>query len=641
MLKERQEKILLLMKDLATWCTGKEIAKYMNVTDRTIRCDIHKINAYYKSPLIESHKRYGYRLNQHIFQHLDLTLEHQVPQLAQERCTYIIRDLLFHRGNIHILDLQNELYVSDYSIDMDLKKIKTLLKQYDTLILHRSKNCIQLEGSEHDKRSLYKDILKEQTQDNFLNLDKLASFFNDFDLLKVKELLESIFKKHHFVVQEITIPLLILHIGISIQRNLQHHFLPETVQENTLKNCIEYEIATDFYIALSKYIRIEIIESEISQLAFFLMDKKSIVHLSHDSENPYERNQIVDLVNEIILHIRTTFDFDLSFDEQFKKGLIAHLLSLLDKNEKQAEPCNVYLHEIKRKYPLIFEMGIYASKFIGEKLKITLSEDEIGFIALHLGGAYERNNKNHHYRAILIYPQDQPFFQPCIEKLTTRFANLMVIETSLSFFEESIIEECKPDLILTTLPLRHNLEIITIQISLFVDYDDEMQIYYALKTLDQKRLYDEFSRTIPQVIDQRFFYYDLDYKKASDVIQFLSDDLKKSGIVDDSFIESIFQNETISSTSFIYNFALPHTLHVASRRSIISISILKNAIHWGDYEVKLVLLFAMQEKDLKLIRLFFDWFNGISGKGEQFNKLCLASNAHEFIQTILNKGEES
>lgn len=638
MLKERQEKILLLMKDLATWFTGKEIAKYMNVTDRTIRCDIHKINTYYKAPLIESHKRYGYRINHHIFQHLDLSLNHQVPQLSQERCTYIIRELLFHRSNIHILDLQNELYVSDYSIDMDIKKIKTLLKQYDTLVLHRSKNSIQLEGSEIDKRSLYKNMLNEEIQDNFLNLNKLASFYEDFDLLKVKEILENIFKKHHFTIQEITIPMLMLHIGIAIQRNLQHNFMSDTNQENEIKNTLEYEIATEFYSTLAKYIRIEIVESETIQLAFLLMDKKA---LAYTNQNQIESTLIEQLVNDVILHIHSSFHLDLSSDEQLKKGLHAHILSLLERTEKHMETCNVYLHEIKRKYPFIFELGIYASQFITDQLQIPLSEDEIGFIALHLGGAYERNKKKHKYRAILIYPQDQPFWQPCIDKLNARFENLMVIETSLSFFEVSLIEELRPDLILTTLPLRHNLKIITLQISLFVDYEDEMQIYHALNALDKNRFYDEFALNISKLINQRFFYFNLDYKKPNDVIQFLCDDLKQSGYIDDAFTKSIFRHEALSSTSFIYNFALPHTLHVKSHQSIISVAILKEAIPWGDYEVKLVLLFAMNEKDHRMIRLFFDWFHGIIGKSEQFNKLSLATNAHEFIQLMVNKGEES
>ena len=34
---------------------------------------------------------------------------------------------------------------------------------------------------------LYKDLLTEETQGNFLNLNKLSSMFKGFDLLKVKE----------------------------------------------------------------------------------------------------------------------------------------------------------------------------------------------------------------------------------------------------------------------------------------------------------------------------------------------------------------------------------------------------------------------------------------------------------------------
>lgn len=640
MLKERQEKILLLMRDHGNWYTGKELAKYMNVTDRTIRSDIEVINAYYKSALIESHKRYGYRINTNEFLQNHVELNHQIPQLSQERCAYIIRDLLFHRGKINLLDIQNELYISDYSIDMDIKKIKRQLKKYNGLKLQRSKNCIFLEGDEKEKRALYKDMLKAETQENFLNLNKLASFYHEFDLLKVKDILEEVLHKYSYTTQEMAFPMLILHIGISIQRILQHNFIQEGNQKEEVKNTIEYKIAKEFYFELSKKIRIEIVESEIMLLTFLLMGKKAIVYTS-DHIRCHNANYSLDtMVKELIQHVMECFDIDLSGDCILEEGLQAHIISLLERNHINMQIPNVYLHEIKRKYPLIFEMGIRVGKFIEDKLQIILNEDEIGFIALHLGSAYERNSGNRKYRAVLIYPQDQAFSHICIQKINSRFQDRMEIEASLSFFEMSSIKELKPDLILTTLPLRHDLEILTIQISMFVNYDDESEIFQAISHLDKKRFFNEFATKISYLIEQQFFYVNLDCKTPQEVINFLCDELKQAGYSDDKCKESILAREEMSSTSFIYNFAIPHSLNVPSIRSNISVAILKEAISWGEYEVKLVLLLAINTEDNKMIRMFFDWLSGIVGKSEQFNRLLLAKNAKEFVNLILDEGEE-
>lgn len=639
MLKERQDKILLLMKDYGNWYTGKEIAKYMNVTDRTIRSDIEVINTYYKVTLIESHKRYGYRMNHNAYLHLDFEKHHQIPQISQERCAYIIRDLLFQREKLNLLDIQNELYVSDYSIDMDIKKIKRQLKRYNGLKLLRSKNCIYLEGTEKEKRVLYKDMLKAETQENFLNLDKLASFYHDFDLLKAKDILEEVLHKYSYTMQEMAFPMLILHIGISIQRILQHNFVQEGSQKEEVRNTIEYNIAKDFYHELAKLIRIEVIDSEIILLTFLLMGKKAIVYTSDHIRNHNDSYSLDTLVKELIQHVVECFDIDLSNDRILEEGLQAHIISLLERNHVDMQIPNVYLHEIKRKYPLVFEMGIRVGKFIEDKLHIILNEDEIGFIAMHLGSAYERNSGNRKYRAVLIYPQDQAFSHICMQKINSRFQDRMEIEASLSFFEMSSIKELKPDLILTTLPLRHNLEIITVQISMFVNYEDESDIFQAISQLDKKRFFNEFATKISHLIEQQFFYVDLAYNNPQDVIEYLCNQLKKAGYTDDKCKESILQREKMSSTSFIYNFAIPHSLNVPSIRSNISVAILKEAIPWGEYEVKLVLLLAINAEDNKMIRMFFDWLSGIVGKSEQFNRLLLAKNAAEFVNLILDEGE--
>ena len=61
-----------------------------------------------------------------------------------------------------------------------------MIEPYEQLRLVRSKNFIHLEGDEESKRKLYKDLLAEETQGNFLNLNNLAALYNDFDLLIVK-----------------------------------------------------------------------------------------------------------------------------------------------------------------------------------------------------------------------------------------------------------------------------------------------------------------------------------------------------------------------------------------------------------------------------------------------------------------------
>ena len=59
MLNKRQTNIIDLLNDYGKWITGKEIAKVLNVSDRTIRSDIENTNNYYDCILLPANKHQG------------------------------------------------------------------------------------------------------------------------------------------------------------------------------------------------------------------------------------------------------------------------------------------------------------------------------------------------------------------------------------------------------------------------------------------------------------------------------------------------------------------------------------------------------------------------------------------------------
>ena len=43
---------------------------------------------------------------------------------TSERCVYIIRVLLFEKKELNLMDLQDQVFISGYSIDNDIKKLR-------------------------------------------------------------------------------------------------------------------------------------------------------------------------------------------------------------------------------------------------------------------------------------------------------------------------------------------------------------------------------------------------------------------------------------------------------------------------------------------------------------------------------------
>lgn len=632
---ERQEKIITIMRDLNDWITGKELSKLLMVSDRTIRSDIDAINSTYEVELIEGNLRFGYHLDRTIYQTLHMETEEIVPQTPQDRCVFIIQELLFQKQKIHLLDLQNTIYISGYSIDNDIKRIRKMLEPYDQLKFIRSKNYIHLEGSETSKRKLYKDLLSMEIRGNFLNINKLASLYKEFDLLVVKKILDETLAQYDFHIREMASPLLIMHISVAMERILHHNYIENDRKYPELMKSIEYNIAQTFYHNVANVIKIQVVEDEIVLLALLLLGKRSSEYTGNQVKIEDKEYNVEKLIDGLLEDIYTIFDIDFRDDEDLKIGLQMHMQSMIERQIKHVRVDNVYLHEIKKKYPMVFEMGIRAGKFLEEHIHQQIDENELGFIALHLGSAYDRSSASGKYRVLMIFPDDQSVRNRCTQKVETRFSERLEIIGCMNMFEEQQVLDAQPDLMLTPLPLTHNLDILTIQISLFVNSDDEQHIAQALDKMDNLRSRVEFQEKINHLIKPQFFYTDVEDMSYDELIVYMCDQLRSQGYVSKEFKEGVLQRESMSSTSFSYGFAIPHTFHVAAKQSCLSVAILKRPIKWGEFDVQLVILLAVDEEDRKMLRIFFDWLNSVVSNSSKFAKILEVKNHKQFMEQML------
>ena len=97
---------------------------------------------------------------------------------------------------------------------------------------------------------------------------------------------------------------------------------------------------------------------------------------------PLERVRISD---EIISHAKD--HLKLKLNQSIYVTLTDHINFAIERVSQGIEPQNALLWEIKRFYPQEFQLGIYASELIHDRLGILLPEDEAGFIALHFVNA--------------------------------------------------------------------------------------------------------------------------------------------------------------------------------------------------------------------------------------------------------------
>lgn len=634
-MNNRQTNIVTILAEQKEWITGKGLAKLLNVSDRTIRSDIDRINKNYECSLIESNQRQGYHIDEELLKKLNIHVKSSIPQTPNERCVFMIQQLLFEKNEINLTILQSQIYVSDYSIENDLKRTRKMLEPYPKLKLTRSRNYIYLEGDELSKRKLYKDLLAAETQGNFLNINKVASLYKNFDLLLVKDILLEVFNEYDFSIQNMVFPMLVLHIGISIERMIKYNYIKTDRKNKELYESLEYKIAKTFFERVARKIKIELVEDEIEGMALLLMGRKSSDYTT-DLVSLINKDLDTDkLIANLLKELSEFFGTNFMNDKDLLIGLKMHIQGMISRAQNSVSIDNVFLQDIKRKYPLIFEMAIHVCRMVEEALGFTFNENEVGFIALHLGAASERMNTNRKYRVVIVLPHDQAFASICEQKIKQNFKDSLEVIATLNYFEKNEVLYYDPDLILTLVPLQHSLDVMTIQISIFLNSEDEISIYQAIKQLDKKRFQIEFNSKISNIIKKEYFYADLDAKDEKDVIDKMCKKLEKDRIIPSEFKENVLKREEMSPTSFVYGFATPHALKAQSYLSTISVALLKQPVKWGVYEVKLVILLAINEEDKSILFMFLEWLASAISDVASFSTLLEAKDYEEFLEKIM------
>lgn len=622
-MNNRQQRIIDILYDYDEWVTGKELASMLSVSDRTIRSDIEHINKEYECTLIEANRRKGYHLDEMLTSVKGITTKSVIPQTSQERVSWIIKELLF-KQEINLIELQDRIYVSGYTIDNDLRNIRRILNEYPSLKVVRVKNHIRLEGNENEKRSVYKHLLESEIKGNFTNISALSHLWKDFNLIDVVEIFKNVCANNHYKFKNVSLPMLMMHAGIAIERIRNKNYLYETQSDCTGID-LEYRVSKDFFEELSQKLGIPYVEEEVVKFAFLLEGRGSHVDLKAESQQ---------LVEEVLLDIKDCFDIDFRDDEELYNSLVIHMQSLLDRIKVDKPNTTAYLKEIKRQYPLVFEMAIHASDVISKTTGKPLVEDEISYLALHFGTAYERHINTQKYRVVMIIPHNQMLAKACMDKIETRFRERMEIIKVFPFFENNMISSLHPDLILTVVPLQHELSIKTVSISLFVNYEDESQIFQALNQLDREKYHDQFCHIVKKLIGQETFFIKKDIASKEDAINYLCDNLIQLGYATQEYKEDVFKREEMAGTAFVQGFAVPHAITVQSLRSTISVMVLKNPVKWGKYEVRLILLLSISEQDNQMLHTFFDWLSNVLIDYNQLMQFIEADNYQQFMKLM-------
>lgn len=600
-MRRKQEELINYLYTHNEKVTANILSKALNLSIRTIKSYIAELNMNYPS-LISSSNR-GYVIDKVKANSL-LQYKDDIPQDYESRCIYIIKKTLLEKQDyIDIFDLCEELFISYSTLKKDIYKMNTSFANFK-ITFSSENNKLHVGGSEQNKHKLISHVMSEEVSGNFLNLTLLQESFPDYDLDDACTLIKDICKQHHYYLNDFSCVNFILHVTIMVSRiNHGNHIINnnELIQV-TNKN--DEKIAKELCLALEQVFNVSFNSSEI--LEIYILFKNNANYINDENENVslLVSDEIIQITKNIIKNVDEHFFINLDSDN-FITPFMLHLKNLKNRLIKNNLLKNPMLDSIKISCPTIYDISTFIAYQLTLSFHENVNEDEIAFIALHVGTEIERQKKEEtKVSCLLLCPEYLNITSTLHKKIMMDFGDQLTIQKSISFENEILGNNF--DLLITTVPVLESTNYFTVLLPPFPMSYEKNKILDAIIRIENTKKSQILTNNLNFYFNEKLFYSMNEDISKSAVINELAERMINLGYVEENFKEEIWKRETASSTAFM-NIAIPHPMKMSAYKTSIGVVISHKGIDWGNQHfVNVVFMIAFNKIDNKHFHALYE-----------------------------------
>lgn len=615
MISDRMSKIIKeLNSSKKSYINSIELADMLGVSSRTVKRDLKEISEILKNNGAEVEAtNQGYRLiinedelfSQFINENISSSAE--VSGKKSDKVNGILELLL---SNIYINQdkIADELYISRSSINKVMMDVKNVLSEYKITIQNKPHYGYILEGNEIDIRNCMVKFLTQRKDDNSILISNRLVGFKEEDYYNLLEEIKNIFKDLKITKNDIEINYITRYIVISIFRV---KYNCEIVLDDNINISLDNSV-----ISASKTIAKKIKERFKVEFTF-----EDILYISYIiGNNHIEIKELDDSgisVEQMVIHaidkIKNEYDIDFFRDGTLLKGLINHLYTSYSRYCLNVTLDNPLINLIKSKYIEAYNYSILFSKVFKEEYGISMTEEDIGYIALHFAASLERSIMNNSLKAIIVCSSGVGTAELLKTRITKKFQNIAIKGVYPAYILDSL-ELSDIDLIISTVNLEGvSLEKEVINVSPLLTDEDEEKINEHIK---KQRDYDY----LQNLMSNDLFFTNIEASSKEEVIEIMTKIMIERDIITEETKEHILKREEMSSTEITNLVAIPHCITKENKNSVLAIGILKRPIVWDKSQVQIVFLGVLDPK-VKQNRKVFSMLYKLTKKVDKIKEL--------------------
>lgn len=636
-MQEKELKILNYLKDQTSCVTASNIADNLGFSIRSVKTYISNINTNYPNLILSSREGYLIQDKERLANILNNFTNNDIPQSSKNRQAYILKLLLLQQQTKNLDELADELCISPVTLMNEISKIKAELKNFD-LVFKTKNNCAYIEGLEKNKKKMISHLIYNEIKENFISLDLLQTYFQNLDLKIINDVVTDRLLANHYFVNDFSLTNFILHLAITMQRSLENLTSPEALDSSNNVHITEpvSKLLREICDDLKKYFPVHFTNNEFYNLALILTTSivnENITQLEYSQLNEIIGSRICNLMELIQNKVKNALYISLD-NQDFVIRFSLHLCNMLVRLESNINLRNPQLLSIKNTYPYIYDVSVFIANIITEETGYEISEDEIAYIALHIGVLIEEQKAlRNKVKVIVLCPRYYSTHLKLVKKIHAIFENDIILSGIITTPDE-LKNFSDYDLVISTIHVNICLTVPMIVISNYFDNKDVSTIANEIEKIKIAKLRTILEKKLKFIFKKELFFYNPGFSNKEDAINYLSNALNKFGYVDSSFRERIYERERISPSAYL-NIAIPHPLEMSAFSTAIAVSIHPTPINWNQNKVNFVFMLAINEEDRILFRDIFDFVTEIILNKKYFEALLKTKTYEDFINLLI------
>ncbi|SMQ71728.1 BglG family transcription antiterminator [Agreia sp. VKM Ac-1783] len=616
-MNEKYERLLDYLSQADGWVTAAELADKLGVTSRSVRSYVTAAkSASHPHETIQSGVL-GYRVDRDALSAFRAEGRVVEPETPRDRIYQLVRLLGNAPEGLEARSLASRLFVSDSTLEQDLRKVK-LLVEADDLSLVRRDNLVSIVGSEANHRRLLSRMFREESAQGFLELERVQREFESENLGSFKTELIEMLDAHGYFVNEYGLNNVLLHLMIALER----HDRAQSDVPLVAAGPRVAEIAAALSGLVVNHFDVSLSAPDLDYLAVLLTTR--VVTPGHDESTTQVVENYVDAdvlatVRDIVALVHQEYLIDLD-DEEFMVRLSLHVRNLVARAHDNAYSVNPLTRSMKTSYPMTYELSVFIASQLQRRAGIHINDDEIAFIALHVGSYLERKQRRgDRLRCAVVCPNYYDMHEMLTERITKALGDeldvaIVITRTDVDW------TELDADLVLSTIASRTPREN-EVVIQPFLTDGDIENVRRAISRVRRHARRMQIKDDLLLYFDDALFFREMHASSEVEMIETLGQRMVEHGVIDRSYVDGAIERELMSSTAFTDSIAVPHAMAMTANRTSIAIVINDSAMAWGENRVNVIAFIAFAATGRTSFQEVFDQFVEVFSDREDVQRI--------------------